>query len=523
MVAHPTSETSLQQEFCARLAADPQFFDWLDNHGGDGWWYCDCEQDRLWLSRKGFKTLGYDSPPETFTLEDWHKHILATDLPIFLESTAALIAGNEREYDDLLRCRHVTGQTLWLRYRGNVGAERDGKVTRLCGTITNITPLMAAEHQLETLTHDLYEINQRHRLALKASGIGVWDFNMVSNELVWSPEMYALYHEDPKTYTPSYENWAESVLPADRPIAEGEFQRVLSAGETKYVMEFRIVDRHRHIRYIGVNADIFYREGQPYRVLGVNWDNTEDRLQALALQQRTHELQHSNQDLEEFATIVSHDLQEPLRKIHGFAELLAEECRNMVSEDGLFYLNRITDAGQRMERLINNLLELSQVTRHGLHADVLSLNQMVADLARESEETINLICDPLPKISADKTLMQQVFFNLLHNSHRFRRPQMVAEVHVRSSGMVQFRNQNYWEIRFCDRGQGFDNRDRERIFKPFEQLKRGNNPGAGDGIGLTKCRKIMERHGGWIDAEGTPEKGTVFRLLFPEKMILASA
>lgn len=523
MVAHPTSETSLQQEFCARLATDPQFFDWLDQHGGDGWWYHDCQTERLWFSRKGFSTLGYKNPPATFTHDDWQKHILATDLPIFQERVAAIMAGRQREFGDLLRCRHVAGHTLWLRCRGSVGAESDGKVTRLCGTITNVTPLIAAEHQLETLAHDLYEINQRHRLALKASGIGVWDLDLLTNELVWSPEMYALYQEDPKTYTPSYENWAESVLPADRPSAEGEFHRVLSQGETKYIMEFRIVDRHRHIRYIGVNADIFYRDGQPYRVLGVNWDNTEDRLQALALQQRTHELQHSNQDLEEFATIVSHDLQEPLRKIHGFAELLAEECSSDVSEDGRFYLERITDAGQRMERLVNNLLELSQVTRHGLKSEPVSLNQLIADLTRESEETINIICDPLPKINADKVLIQQVFFNLLHNSHRFRRRQTVAEVHVHSSGTVRFRDSNFWEIKFCDRGQGFDNRDRERIFKPFEQLQRGNNPGAGDGIGLTKCRKILERHGGWIDAEGTPEKGAVFRLLFPEKMILAPA
>lgn len=522
MVAHPTSETSLQQEFRARLAADPHFFDWLDQHGSDGWWYLDCTSRRLWFSRKATKTLGYESPPEHFTLEDWHAHILATDLPIFQESTAALLAGHEREYDDLLRCRHVAGHTLWLRCRGSVGAEGDGLVTRLCGTLTNVTPLMAAEHQLETLTHDLYEINQRHRLALKASGIGVWDWDIATNELVWSPEMYALYQEDPATYKPSYENWADSVLAADRPMAEGEFQRVINAKETKYLMEFRIVDKQRHIRYIGVNADIYYRDGLPYRVLGVNWDNTEDRLQALALQQRTHELQHSNQDLEEFATIVSHDLQEPLRKIHGFAELLAEECAGTVNEEGRFYLNRIAEAGQRMERLINNLLELSQVTRRGLKTEPLSLNQLVAGLARESEDTINLICDPLPKISADKVLMQQVFFNLLHNSHRFRRPQTVAEVHVRAGGSVRFRDENYWELTFCDRGQGFDNQERERIFKPFEQLQRGKKHG-GDGIGLTKCRKIMERHGGWIDAEGTPDKGAVFRLLFPEKMIIAPA
>ncbi|CAM2010513.1 sensor histidine kinase [Acanthopleuribacter pedis] len=509
----------LKREVMQRLANDEALFDWFEAAKGEGLWYRDLTRpDNLWFSDGYFKLLGYATPPEQHPFRLWEEAMHEEDRDTHHENLANLLEDDTAPSDDILRFRNQEGHVLWLRARARtVRDEKDQLVGMLC-TVANLTPLIQAEHQLETLTDELYEINQRHTLALKASGIGIWDYDSLNDVLIWSPEMYDLYQVAPEQFNHNYAAWLDLVLPSDRKRTETLFEKVVAKGEKKFVTEFRVVTKDMSIRTIGVNANIFYRDGHPFRVLGANWDLTETREREWVLQQRSHELKRSNRDLEEFATIASSDLQEPLRKIHGFTELLIEECSDAVSEDGRLYLERIADAGSRMEQLIGNLLEISQVSHGDLEPAPVSLGTLIKKLKSESEATIHLSCDALPTFTADRHLLHQVFFHLLHNSHQFRKKGTVATIHVQNIGLVAHQGRSFWEIRWLDQGIGLEPAECERIFKPFERLHQGGRE-HGAGIGLTLCRKIMERHGGWISAENHGG-GAVFRLLFPETSVL---
>lgn len=514
---------ALKQHLRRRLAEDEALFDWFEASNSDGLWYRDLTQaNHIWFSDGYFRLFGYATSPDKQGLTYWRDPMFQEDVETSEEGLAGPIEEPGAASDNILRFLHQDGTVLWLRCRARAVRNAQDQVTHLLCTVADLTPLVNAEHQLESLTNDLYEVNQRHELALKASSIGIWDYDCLNDVLVWSPEMYNLYQVKPEDFTHNYQAWLNLVLPADRKATEAKFEKLVSECGKKFATEFRVICPGMKLRTIAVNATIFYRENLPFRVLGANWDVTETRDREWVLQQRTHELKRSNRDLEEFATIVSNDLQEPLRKIHGFAELLAEECSEDISEDGRFYLGRITTAGSRMEQLISHLLELSQVSRSDLEPAPVPLNELVEELKSESETTLDLASESLPTISADRHLLRQVLFNLVHNSHKFRKKNTVATIRITNSGLVDHQDRTYWEMRLSDQGIGFDAADNERIFKPFERLHKGDRDG-GAGIGLTLCRKIMERHGGWIFSEGSRDCGAVFRLLFPETVLLKPA
>lgn len=234
-------------------------------------------------------------------------------------------------------------------------------------------------------------------------------------------------------------------------------------------------------------------------------------------------LVRSNLDLEQFAYVASHDLQEPLRKIQAFGERLADRLsRTALDEDSADYLRRMQSATGRMQVLINDLLSYSRVTTRGQPFRRIELGTIATDVlmdletrVQDSGATIEL--GPLPSIEADPLQMGQLFQNLIGNALKFHAPDRPPLVRILAlpCDHKQDCERKGWELRFEDNGIGFEERYATRIFEPFQRLH-GRGSFEGTGIGLAICHKIVQRHHGVIVAESRHGIGSVFRVRLPE-------
>ncbi len=239
------------------------------------------------------------------------------------------------------------------------------------------------------------------------------------------------------------------------------------------------------------------------------------------------ELERSNQELEQFAYAASHDLQEPLRKIRTFGDRLRRSCEEVLDDKGNDCLNRMQNAAERMQDLIQGLLTLSRVTTKGIDFVPVDLGKVVrevmADLEIPIEKTdAQIEWVKLPTIEADSMQMRQLFQNLLGNAIKFQekgnRP--VIKISSRLDSDSSFLNpvgiskKDYYQITVEDNGIGFDEKYRDRIFDVFQRLH-PRDVHKGTGVGLSICRKIVERHGGSIEAKSQEGEGAKFLIRLP--------
>ena len=239
------------------------------------------------------------------------------------------------------------------------------------------------------------------------------------------------------------------------------------------------------------------------------------------------ELQRSNRELQDFAYVASHDLQEPLRKIQAFGDRLKMKHRSELSDEAGDYLDRMQSAARRMHTLINDLLTFSRVTTKAQPFVPTDLNRIAGEVlddlevrTQQSGGTVDV--SGLPTIDADPLQMRQLFQNLIGNALKFHREGVPPIIKVRgrlageSSNGGAPENARQYEITVEDNGIGFDEKYLDRIFTPFQRLH-GRGVYDGTGIGLAVCRKIAERHGGTLTARSTPGEGSTFVVTLPAK------
>ena len=254
---------------------------------------------------------------------------------------------------------------------------------------------------------------------------------------------------------------------------------------------------------------------------------SKQQLEALHLEalveQRTREIQvysdelkRSNRELQDFAFVASHDLQEPLRKIRTFGDRLSSRYADKLGEGGIDYIARMQNAAQRMSTLIENLLAFSRVTTRAKEFESVDLNLLLADIMDDLQIAIEEKSaqihhpDQLPTIQADASQIKQLLQNLISNALKF-----VAEG---TSPVIQLscnETESQIEIRIQDNGIGFEEQYTDRIFTPFQRLH-GKDEYAGTGIGLAICRRIVERHGGTLTAISQPNEGATFIIELPK-------
>jgi len=232
------------------------------------------------------------------------------------------------------------------------------------------------------------------------------------------------------------------------------------------------------------------------------------------------ELERSNSDLEQFASIVSHDLQEPLRTISGFVQLLSRRYQGQIDEKADTFIAYVVDGVTHMQRLLNDLLTFSRVGSGGLklqHIHLQSaLDRAMQNLRKAIDESgTTFILENLPVVWADKTQMTQLFQNLIGNAIKFRGDKNpVIHISVEQQG-------DKWIIKIRDNGIGIDPKNFERIFSIFQRLHRKKEY-PGTGVGLAICKKIVERHGGRMVVESSPGEGTSFLFSLNKETMIVS-
>ena len=250
-------------------------------------------------------------------------------------------------------------------------------------------------------------------------------------------------------------------------------------------------------------------------ILEMGIDITERKQAEVALSEMVARLEQSNQALQDFASIASHDLQEPLRKVISFGNMLKHKYNDRIGQTGNDYLNRMLDATQRMQSLLKGLLEYSRITMLGDPFVRVDLNKIVSEVLSDLEIRIQstsaeVQVEGLPVVDGDPTQMRQVFQNLIGNALKFHKKGEKPVIKVRSL-LVEGKLQ----VAIEDNGIGFEEHFIEKIFAPFQRLHGRSSRYEGTGMGLAICKKIVERHGGRITAKSTPSVGTSFILELP--------
>jgi light-regulated signal transduction histidine kinase (bacteriophytochrome) len=241
------------------------------------------------------------------------------------------------------------------------------------------------------------------------------------------------------------------------------------------------------------------------------------------LEHTIEELRVANRELEEFAYVASHDLQEPLRKIQAFGNRLEARYGEALDDTGRDYLARMQKAAGRMSHLISDLLELSRVTTQARPFEQVSLEEVVANVLSDMEITleehgVNVDVGELPTVSGDAAQLERLFQNLLSNAVKFR-SQEPSRISIQAREPDD--GTDYVEISVEDNGIGFDQKYAERIFTVFQRLH-GRQTYPGSGIGLAICRKIVSRHGGEISARSAPAEGSTFFVTLSKRQTGAS-
>ncbi|HWB93180.1 MAG TPA: ATP-binding protein [Puia sp.] len=341
-------------------------------------------------------------------------------------------------------------------------------------------------------------------------------------------EMYRLEGRGFLTNTSGPDShWLQKyILPDDQPEVMAAIQQAI---RTKSVFQLE----HRILKADGAVGWTFSRavpivdgNGQITEWFGAASDITEKKALLTQLEtmvdQRTRELQRSNEDLQQFAHVASHDLKEPVRKIRTFGLRLQNELSNCLNENSRLYTEKILESASRMSTMITGVLTYSSLDATEQEIASLDLNDILADISNDLEVAIqqkeaSIRYAGLPAIRGVRVLIYQLFYNLINNSLKFSKGSEKPVITI-DADTVDHQGTAYHRIVVADNGIGFDPRHNEIIFNTFTRLH-SKSRYDGTGLGLSLCQKIVERHKGYIRADGEKNVGAKFTIMLPTQSI----
>ncbi|MDB4931134.1 MAG: domain S-box [Myxococcaceae bacterium] len=443
-------------------------------------------------------------PPAEYQHQGWLAAVHPDDRGENLRLWEHAIAAREPfEFEHRLR-RH-DGAYRYFSVRAVPVFADDGAIREWVGVHTDITRRKLADEELRRSERSFRDLAESMpQIVWGASADGCFDYyNRRWYEFTGRPGGAS-----------GDDSWADAVHPDDRAQCLALWHSAIAAGEA-YEVEYRLRGRDgEYAWHLRRALPVRDEAGAITRWFGTCTDidarkRAEDQLRVSALR-----LSQSNRELQDFASVASHDLQEPLRKIQSFADSLKEEHAAALDDEGRDYLDRIQATAQRMRTLINDLLTFSRVSSQAQPLRPVDLNrvarEVLSDLeARLRESGGRVDVAELPTVTSDPTQMRQLLQNLIGNALKFHRageaPAVRVSAEVRDGTVL---------LSVADRGIGFDEKYLDRVFKIFQRLH-GRGEYEGTGIGLAICRKIVERHGGTLTARSRPGEGATFVASLP--------
>lgn len=432
------------------------------------------------------------------------------------------------DFDDYRTREAISFRTARGFFYGEItGIRKNGEMFPVEAT-SSIFKLDNGEERAFTSFRDLTEKKrteeksrlerERYDLVAKATNDAIWDWDIVNGTLRWGEGYRTLFGYNNLEGHSTIDLWNEHVHPEDA----GKVYATLM--HTVYLTTaLQWEEEYRYQKQNGSYAVVLDRgfiirdeKGAPLRMIGAVLDLSERRQNEIILRQLNQQLQKraaalmaSNEELEQFAYIASHDLQEPLRMITSFLSQLEDKYKKVLDEKGLKYIWLARDGAIRMGKIMDDLLEYSRVGRQEYRfgkIDIADLVKASVQLNQRlvSEYKASIHWENLPEIMAARAPLLQVFNNLINNALKYHRQGLAPMINIRAA-----ENEDSWQFSVADNGIGIDPEFFQRIFILFQRLHQKDEY-SGTGIGLAICRKAIENHGGKIWVEAVPGKGSTF-------------
>ncbi|MDA0672795.1 MAG: PAS domain-containing protein [Cyanobacteria bacterium] len=353
------------------------------------------------------------------------------------------------------------------------------------------------------------------KVAQRIGRLGSWEFDVATEDIFWSEEVYRIFGLDPALGPPSYEELIALYHPEDQIIHREKVATAIQTAQP-YDLELRARRPNGESVYVQARGEpIVDADGHLVQLIGTVLDITERKRTEVQLRRTTAQLQASNQELEAFAYSVSHDLRAPLRAINGFSQAILEDYGDQFQGDARDYFDRILHNVNRMGALIDDLLRLSRVSRSPMNYGVVNLSHLVQEQvaqlqATEPERQVTVVVAPTAIVTADSGLMGVVINNLVQNAWKFTSKRPDAQIEF---GQTNSDHQPVYFVK--DNGAGFDMAYADKLFGVFQRLH-NTHEFPGTGIGLATVQRAIHRHGGRIWAEAAVEEGATFHFTIPD-------
>lgn len=516
------------RERTRELTVSEERFRLVSRATNDAIWDWDFMNNKVWWGDSFYKLFGYEKDDVSTDRASWLNAIHPEDRERVRVSIDKVINSRDSQWSCEYRFAKANGTYAFILDRGYVLHDEYGTPYRMLGSMLDLTDLRRTEQELVSNIQQREFLAESMPLIVSTAGADLRiDFiNRYFETYTGLPQEKALGH-----------GWHEAIHKDDlMGVLEG----------WKVALEHK-ADFEREVRIRHVHGDYHWNILRAKARLNgegelLNWvitlvDINSQKLISETLErkvlQRTDQLQRinqaleaSNHDLQQFASVASHDLQEPLRKIHMFSKLIKDKHIAVLPEDAQQYLDKIMQASGRMKSIITNVLNFSRLSADDNNFEFVDLRELIADLVEDLEVTIKerdarINVDASSKVEAIRGQLRQVFQNLVSNSLKFSRQDVPPEVNIRSETILEKSFDSgadsqgrFVRITITDNGIGFDDKFKENIFALFHRLH-SKDRFEGTGIGLAIVKKIIEKHGGLITANSRNGHGATFVIVLP--------
>lgn len=420
---------------------------------------------------------------------------------------------------------HITNYSAELDKYYDVNEFKLKGQNKVAIVFTDITEQKKAEEKLK-------HVNERLNIASKAAYVGIWDWDIKTDSIEWNTIMFEIFGLNPDKDTASFESWNKVLHPEDVEIANKRIDKAIK--EHIFLnSEYRIVKPDGQISWINALGEAEYdKDGNPIWMTGIciditdrkkaekalkqTRDNLEEQVEkrTVELKEAIEELERSNEELQQFAYVSSHDLQEPLRTIASFTQLLERRYKGKFDSDADEFMDFIVEAAIRMKEQIEGLLKYSRVGTKGKEFVPVDTNEVLKQTIGRLDTYIDesgaeITYDELPVITSDAEQLQRVFQNLISNAIKFRKCEEQLKIQISAT-----KSDDEYIFSVQDNGIGIEEQYMERIFVIFQRLHT-RDVYHGTGIGLSIVKRVIERHGGHVWVESEFGVGSTFYFTIP--------
>jgi len=481
----------------------------------------------IYVNKAWEKLLGYSQ--EEVQGKSLYSFVDEPDRDRFIRYRESIVKGDVADKEIVISLITKSGKKVFLE--GFVSAKFiDSKPLYTRGIFRDITAKLQSEEELKQVNEELRarESNLQQLLFHAPDAVVVIDAK--SNITYWNPkaaEIFGWSSEEAMGKPLS-----QLIIPHQyREAHDAGMKRYLQTGEAHVLnktIEITALNKTGREFYVSLTISTAYQRGEVAFIAFVR-DIDEQKRNALELEQKKVQLELSNQELERFAHVASHDMKEPVRKIRIFAERLKDEAGSVLASHTQAYITKIESAASRLSKMVDGVLAYSSVNAQNISYDEVDLNEVIRSIETDLELIIQqtravIRFHNLPTISGAPILLYQLFYNLINNALKFSKPDVPPVVDITAARALEkqlaefFLNPKltYVEITVRDNGIGFAQHHADKIFKSFTRLH-SKDRFEGTGIGLSLCKTIVEKHHGVIKAYGQENEGATFVILLPEK------